>query len=78
MSNFDKELNKAVDHGEYMHQKGLEYGRVNTISEIVRLLLGVNELSAARAVLEMNDTMTPEQYEADAKADNRTEGQFNE
>ena len=86
MSKYDEDLLVSVNHGEEMHKAGLAFGRQNAFNDIISMLLsnddatgsGASGLDAVRVIMnmrqaEMNEEMISEQYEAEAKADNRTD-----
>ena len=75
MSVFDERLLVSVEHGEKMHQTGLVYGRSNAMRDVIFMLIKGGHADAAQAVIDMqkDEVMTSEQYEADAKADHRTD-----
>jgi len=73
MSNCNDTLTIAREHGEQMHQIGISFGRKDAHDEIFDMLMNNDYLDAAQAVLDMDKEMTSEQYEADAKADHRTD-----
>jgi len=86
MSDYSNKLLVSAEHSQSMHDTGLVYGRINAFNDIINMLIAGNfntGLDAAQAVVDMgkleleaNKSMTAEQYDADAKADNNTSEQF--
>ena len=58
MSDFHKNMTRALEHGERMFQRGTEYSRVNTLSEVIYMLENGNYetgLHAAQAVIDLKN-----------------------
>ena len=77
--------NIAIEHGEKMNASGFKHGSYMALSDLTHKIILNNYTDVSEvldAIIEMQikiklgETMTSEQYEADAKADHKTTSEF--